>query len=165
MTAQTHDTPAAICPICGGKRQPSKRTCSRCEFGKTVDQSGMPTVRHRTSCPDPSRVKPFTGRLGDPLLGCVSCGAFEVIRRLGTAAQREATDAETSPHAADDRPAPQPTPQPARTGYACRVHYAPVTWRGTGCNDCQADMRRGVSARAARDTRRKEAAAAKEATQ
>ena len=37
----------------------------------------------------------------------------------------------------------QPAPAPVSvSSYACRPHFAPVTWKGTGCPECTADMAR-----------------------
>jgi len=39
------------------------------------------------------------------------------------------------------QPKPQASTQP--TGYVCRDHHdQPVTWRGTGCTRCAADLKR-----------------------
>jgi len=42
------------------------------------------------------------------------------------------------------KPKPQSSPAPvAATGYRCRDHHdQPVTWRGTGCTRCAADLKR-----------------------
>jgi hypothetical protein len=38
---------------------------------------------------------------------------------------------------------PRPRGSSAATGYVCRDHHdQPVTWRGTGCTRCAADIKR-----------------------
>jgi hypothetical protein len=53
--------------------------------------------------------------------------------------------------------------EPPRTGYACRPHLAPVTWRGRGCRLCQGD--KAARDRAQHAERRRRAQASRDRVQ
>lgn len=83
------------------------------------------TVTHRDDCIRP-HVGTFTGERGDHLARCINCGRVEVL--------------EANPDA--------PKPPPSR--YYCAGHpEQPVTWRGTGCPECDQDRADYMARRAA----------------
>ena len=122
-------------------------------------------LTHKPDCTKPVEY-PVVGRYGDPLVRCRCCHAFAVA------------DAPTRP--VEPSAAPKPAPVPAEpvaarvqpveartasaTRYACVEHLAPVNWRGTGCQDCDADRRERQARRAAERRRRRETAAERLAT-
>ena len=84
-------------------------------------------MTHAPGCskppPDSKRVSPGWFRLT-----CPDCG------HVGSEAAKQQAIAPTL------TPAPRPI---TSSGYVCRVHHdQPVTWRGTGCTRCAADLKR-----------------------
>lgn len=77
---------------------------------------------HRRDCPG-AVLGTFIGRLGDTITRCISCGRIKVHPTPEQAEPEQAEPEET------------PTDKPA-TGYVCREHYHPVSWRGKGCPRC-----------------------------
>lgn len=73
---------------------------------------------HRPDCAGPD-VNTVIGRLGDTLERCRSCG------RWGVVVPREPSQ-------------PEKASRRLVTRYRCAEHLdEPVTWRGTGCRECE----------------------------
>lgn len=93
-------------------------------------------LRHEPSCTS-TQTRRVRGRHGDLLERCRECRGYRVVsddepddRSPGAPRPRE-----------DDTP---PTPRPVLvSAYRCREHGRPVTFRGTGCPECDAPRRRG----------------------
>ena len=82
------------------------------------------TIRHKRDClcPDDEAVERWVGRLGDPMIRCLSCKSFAI----------------------DEQP-PEPAgpteaePAAVTSNYYCRAHYNPVNFKGRGCPKCATD--------------------------
>lgn len=93
-------------------------------------------LEHAPDCPAPN-VKGFRDMGADrPAVRCTACGAESLVDRL----------------VAPPRPRREAAPAPAavETGYRCRTHGSPVTWRGQGCAQCAAERAHDRATRAAR---------------
>ncbi len=111
-------------------------------------------LTHAPDCAGPRLVR-FTDRRGVPMVKCRVCNRLTADTRRTPAAP---TTAEPEPmfgrlswrtaaalDALEDAK-PKPAPMPSR--YVCREHLQPVTCRGTGCPECDADR---IAARGHRD--------------
>lgn len=112
-----------------------------------------PDVNHRPGCEYPS-VGTFTGRQGDLLARCHTCGRVRVLEPVNPYTPRPVT-VTAGPVAVEVEPAPDEAP-PVREllRYRCRAHAHPVCWRGRGCYRCTEDR---DAARAARRRKPKRA--------
>ncbi len=88
-------------------------------------------IHHRDNCRG-VELEPIRGRLGDDLVRCRGCGRFALAPM-----QPAAT---VTPERDDPPPVVVAvlTP-PAASGWVCRLHSRPVSWRGTGCPECVAE--------------------------
>ncbi|GAB2747771.1 hypothetical protein GCM10027039_01770 [Terrabacter koreensis] len=93
-----------------------------------VDGIEPPAFAHTNTCRGP-RFTWRIGREGDRLWKCHGCGRFKVEQTTNEPA-----------------PADVPEAKPSR-GYVCRPHYADVTWQGSGCTTCDAELSMTKSAR------------------
>lgn len=116
-------------------------------------------VQHKTTCPGPDEFDSIGAR-GDAVTRCRACGRFALARsstqtRRGRTQFDEVIDMPRPPwQPLASKPAsPKPAAAPALPDrYRCAVHIdRRVTWRGTGCPDCEHE-------RAARQRDREEAA-------
>ncbi len=104
-----------------------------------VTDDAADRLDHKPRCRGAGVGKAWWGKAGDVLIRCRGCSRVGVV------------DASV-------------VIRPAAGRYACRAHYEPVSWRGTGCDECAAERvaarRRRAAQRAARKAR--EAAAAEQ---
>jgi hypothetical protein len=99
-----------------------------------IDGIEPPPFSHTNTCRGP-RLKWHIGRQGDRLWKCHGCGRFKV-------------------EPLDVAPPSQPAEATPARGYVCRPHYAQVTWQGSGCSKCDAELSMTKGAR--KDRRRNE---------
>lgn len=98
-------------------------------------------IRHDDGCPR-GRLEVKRGKFGDTLVTCLGCFKWAPLRHApepedDTAPRTTTTTATTT----------ATTPRPAPVLYACRPHYRPTTWRGTGCPQCDAERRESQHSR------------------
>lgn len=119
-------------------------------------------IKHRADC---YRHEPYetTGALGDALIRCRSCARFVMLASLSHAAQRRGAQLaaarpvrpvesrvvldmprparvrrEGAQRAPEPAPAPAPVAVTLASRYRCGDHpEVPVTWKGTGCPECE----------------------------
>lgn len=101
-------------------------------------------IRHNHGCPG-GPVFEAIGRHGDEIVQCPGCKRAAFLHAARRAESHKAQKARRKAAAANPTPAPAPatdeppeapTPDlPAR--YYCRTHGRPVTWKGTGCPECE----------------------------
>lgn len=92
-------------------------------YTRTTATQARAAVVHEPDCPgEDVHTKPARD-LGSCWAGCRACRAWAI--------------------------ADGPIPAAAfRIGWACRAHYQPVSWRGTGCRRCDAERRDAQRTRA-----------------
>lgn len=87
----------------------------------------MTTIPHRPSCDRTAEVTIRPGERGDDIATCTACGRFTFVARE------------------------QPQAREIRSPWRCPAHPdQAVTWRGTGCPNCAADLARHRQAKAGR---------------
>ena len=120
------------------------------------------SFRHKSDCPEPN-LNRITGRMGDPIDRCRNCGRFRIIRdpsevlpaepgreklsRAGWSAVRAQKNREPTSELEDvDRMIHYPPPIVGP--WVCGIHIDhPVTWRGTGCPECEREQVQRQAAR------------------
>lgn len=100
------------------------------------------TVKHKRECTRPDLARRMVHGLRR--LTCPECQRYITLQRGEVSPLWEDTRPATYVPAVVVRP---PAPRPV-LGYACRDHYAPVTWRGTGCRQCDRERREAQQVRA-----------------
>ncbi|TQM62587.1 hypothetical protein FBY41_2623 [Humibacillus xanthopallidus] len=88
---------------------------------------------HRPGCARPAPTEAMTSG-GARILTCPGCGRFWWPDSRPRRMAPTVADALTAPTELEDT-----TPT---SGYACRPHWRRVTWRGTGCPECAAELSR-----------------------
>ena len=104
-------------------------------------------IRHAPECrPTAADYVKTRGGKGDLLLRCQSCRQFVVLAPAATRNTPRPTPEHTPKPApatapavaAVDAPEPAPEPAVAVARYRCGDHpEVPVTWKGTGCPECE----------------------------
>lgn len=107
-------------------------------------------VKHKQECSHPpltSARKPG----GKMRVTCEGCARYITLEAGEPSHYWELPGAppRTAPSATTPPP-PPPPPAPVALGYACREHYQPVSWRGTGCPKCDRERRDARRTRKAR---------------
>ena len=103
-------------------------------YSRSTATQARAAVVHEPTCPGADvRTRPARD-LGSCWAGCLACRAWTI----------------------QDGPVPAAA---YRIGYACREHYQPVTWKGSGCRRCDAERRDAQRTRAEKRRLRRDALA------
>lgn len=102
-------------------------------YTRTTATLARAAVVHAPDCPGADVHTRPARDLGSCWAGCLACRSWVIL----------------------DGPPPAGA---LRIGYACRDHYQPVTWRGTGCRQCDAERRDAQRTRAEKRRARLDAA-------
>lgn len=121
----------------------------------TTTEAPPRRVRHRAGCTRPDLA--CTVVVGLRRISCPECQRYITL----AAGERSPLWQIAPPTYAQPATAPPPPPPPA-FGYACRPHYRPTSWRGTGCPECDQERRDHQRARAAKRAARLESNTKKE---
>lgn len=78
------------------------------------------------------------GKYGDNLIRCRGCHRFAVVPPDAVTPER-APAATVTPERLDPRPVVILAAAAPLVGMVCREHLKPVSWKGTGCPECEAE--------------------------
>lgn len=87
-------------------------------------------IHHAPTCPG-AKTYTVPGRYGDTLVRCRGCQRFAVTPAP--------VDTVTPERRLDPRPVVILAAASPVVGMVCRDHHRPVSWKGTGCPECEAE--------------------------